>query len=58
MLNLTNFLVTTKLESSFAVATILDDSNSDGGAISEVIDGVSNVIFPLHSSIFLNLLYI
>jgi len=31
------------VESCFAVANVLDDPNSDGGATSEVIDLVSNI---------------
>ena len=42
MLNWTHFIAPTKLESSFAISTILDDFDSDGRAMSEVIDLVSN----------------
>ena len=42
MLNRTRFLAATKLESSFAISTILDDSDSDGRVMSEVIDLVRN----------------
>ena len=42
MLNWTHFIAPTKLESSFAISTILEDSDSDGRAMSEVIDLVSN----------------
>ena len=45
MLNLTHFLIATKLESSFGIATVLDNSDFDGGAMSEVIDLVSNANF-------------
>ena len=44
MLNSTHFLVATKLESSFAISTVLD-SDSDGRAMSEAIDLVSNTNF-------------
>ena len=39
------FCVANKAEICFAVATILDDSDSDVGATSEVIDLVSNIAF-------------
>ena len=42
MLNTTHFLVATTLVSSFAVSTVLDDSDSDGRAMSEFINLVSN----------------
>ena len=38
MLNWTHFIAPTKLESSFAISTILDDFDSDGRVMSEVID--------------------
>ena len=52
MLNSTHFLVATTLESPFAISIVLDDSDSDGRAMSEVIDLVSNTKCN-HSSIFL-----
>ena len=38
------FFLVTKLESAYAVATIFDDSNSEGRAKSEVIDLVKKFI--------------
>jgi len=34
MLNSTHFVLATRLESSFAIATVLNDFDSDGGAMS------------------------
>ena len=40
-----NFLVVSKLESSFAIASIFEDSDSEGAAASEVIDLVKVPIY-------------
>jgi len=37
------FCIANKVENCFAVATVLDDSDSDGGAAGEVINLVSNI---------------
>ena len=47
-------LVVTKLESAYAIATIFDDSDSEGGATSEIIDPVKN---SFYNSNFLCLIF-
>ena len=39
------FFLVTKLESAYAVTTIFDDSDSEGGATSEIIDLVKKINF-------------
>jgi len=45
MLNWTHLLVATKPETSFAIATVLEDSDSNGGSMSEVIIVGTNANF-------------
>jgi len=58
MLDSIHFLVPTKLKTSFAISIVLDDSDSDGRAMNEVIDLVRNANFFNSFKIFPNSLWI